>query len=192
MRCAPHVFTTFSLVGLFTGPAGSHPNPAEAGSSAAPRQFWSRALAALLMLVFVSAGQALAQTSPQDRTLYERLGGLPAISLVLSDFVDVFIQDPMILANPAVRERKTPESAPYIKYQVTSLVCEATGGPCEYSGLDLREAHDGLNVSEAEWERMVEIFSETLNRHGVPEQEQQDLFAILGPTKADIVVTANP
>lgn len=156
------------------------------------RHVWSRALLIAMALVFLSGGRAFSQASPQERSLYERLGGLPAISLVLSDFVDVFIADPLILANPAVRERKTPDSAPYIKFQVTSLVCEATGGPCEYTGLDLRQAHDGLNVSEAEWERMVEIFSETLNRHGVPEQEQQDLFAILGPTKADIVVTANP
>jgi hemoglobin len=147
-----------------------------------------RTLVLVACLTLAGPGGLAAQSGGGD-SLYERLGGLPAISLVVSDFLDAFIADPVILANPAVRERKTPEAAPYVKYQVTTLVCEATGGPCTYTGLDLRTAHDGLNVSQAEWDRMVEIFSRTLERHGVPERETGELFEILGPTHADIVVT---
>jgi hemoglobin len=55
----------------------------------------------------------------------------------------------------------------------------------------MKEAHSGLNVSEQEWDRMVEIFAETLGRHDVPEQETQELFGILGPAKDDIVVYGN-
>jgi hemoglobin len=140
-------------------------------------------------LLFAAASQpAIAQTAAERASLYERLGGLPAISLVISDFVDDFVADPLIMANPAVRERKTPDSTPYIKYQVTTLLCEVTGGPCRYTGMALREAHAGLNVSAAEWDRMVEIFSRTLVRHAVPAAEQQEVFAILGPTRDDIVV----
>jgi hemoglobin len=126
--------------------------------------------------------------SAETEPLFDRLGGLPAISLVVSDFVDVFIADPLIMANAAVRERKTPDAAPYIKYQVTSLVCQATGGPCEYIGADMRTAHAGLNVTAAEWDRMVELFSQTLERHRVPERETEELFAILGPTRDEIVM----
>jgi hemoglobin len=144
---------------------------------------------ATILLLLTGSGPAFSQSEPAGPTLYERLGGLPAISLVVSDFVDVFVADPLIMANPAVRERKTPAATPYVKYQVTTLVCEVTGGPCEYTGLSMRDAHDGLNVSEAEWDRMVVLFSQTLDRHGVAEREQQDLFAIVGPTKADIVMT---
>jgi hemoglobin len=143
------------------------------------------------VLVLLSEGVAVGQPATGDASLYERIGELPAISLVTSDFVDAFIQDPVILANPAVRERKTPESAPYVKYQVTTLICQATGGPCQYTGLDMAEAHRGLNVSEREWDRMVTIFSQTLDRHGVPAREQGELFEILGPTKDDIVVSNN-
>lgn len=143
--------------------------------------------AALVLALFLT-GTAEAQSSDGEASLYERLGGLSAISLVISDFVDDFVQDPLIMANDAVRERKTPDSAPYIKYQVTSLLCEAAGGPCRYTGQDLRTAHEGLNVSQAEWDRMVEIFSATLAKHDVPEREQEEVFAILGPSHADIVV----
>jgi len=149
-----------------------------------------RTFATAALLGLLTAGMAAAQTPAEERPLYERLGGLPAISLLIDDFVDDFIADPVIMANPAVRERKSPEAAPYIKYQVTTLVCEATGGPCQYAGLGMRDAHRGLDVSEQEWDRMVEIFTATLERHRVPEREQQEVFAILGPTKDDIVTSS--
>ena len=153
----------------------------------------SMALIIILTLVIAITGTAYSQSgsASEEKSLYERLGGLEGISLVVSDFVDVFIQDQVIMSNPRVKERKTPESAPYIKYQVTTMVCQATGGPCEYTGLDMREAHKGLNVSDSEWDRMVEIFAETLAKHNVPERETQELFGILGPTKDDIVVTGS-
>ncbi len=150
----------------------------------------AKLIATMLFLAVAGAGTARAQSSASEETLYERLGGLPAISLLISDFMDDFAKDELILANPAVRERKTPDKFPYIKFQVTALLCEAAGGPCRYTGLDLRTAHDGLNVSQAEWDRMVEIFSATLTRHNVPEQEQGEIFAILGPSHADIVVSS--
>jgi hemoglobin len=140
-----------------------------------------------LVLLLAAHGSLQAQSSADQASLYERLGGLPGIALVVSDFVDAFIADPLIMDNPAVRERKTPQEAPYVKYQVTTLVCEATGGPCAYTGLDMRTAHDGLNVSEREWDRMVEIFLGTLHEHRVPDREVGELLAILGPSKAEIV-----
>lgn len=147
--------------------------------------------ALLTTALFILAGSipahAQAQATPSEDPLFERLGGLPAISLVISDFVNDFIADEVILANPAVRARKTPDTAPYIKFQVTTLVCQLAGGPCEYTGKDMAEAHGGLNVSAQEWDRMVEIFAQTLADHEVPEREQEELFGLLGPTRDDIV-----
>jgi hemoglobin len=140
--------------------------------------------------LLLAAPAALQAQVADDAPLYDRLGGLPAIALVVDDFMDEFIADPLILSNPAVRERKSPEAAPFIKFQVTSLVCELSGGPCRYTGPDMRQAHEGLNVSEAEWDRMVEIFAGTLARHRVPERETEELFGLMGPAKADIVVPA--
>lgn len=147
-----------------------------------------RALATAALLLFLGTGTTAAQDPAEAPGLYERLGGLPAIALVVSEFMDAFAGDPLIFSNPAVRERKGPDRMPFITYQVTTLLCQATGGPCEYEGRSLKEAHSGLGISPAEWDRMVAIFSQTLEQHGVPEQEQQELFEILGPTRGEIVV----
>lgn len=140
------------------------------------------------LLILVIHGPLAAQEPTAEESLYQRLGGLEAIALVVDDFMENFMQDALIMANPAVRERKSADTKPYITFQVTSLVCEATGGPCRYTGRDMGSAHEGLNVSAAEWDRMVEIFAQTLADHQVPEGEQEELFAILGPSRDDIVV----
>ncbi len=141
-------------------------------------------LVTVIALLF-SNGSVFSQES--EKSLYERLGGIQGIALVVSDFMDDFMEDEVIFANPEVKERKTSEAKPYIRYGVISMVCEATGGPCQYTGKDMKAAHDGLNVTEREWDRMVEILANTLAEHNVPEQETQELFEILGTTKDDIV-----
>ena len=128
-----------------------------------------------------------AQERTQPPSLYDRLGGLTPISVVVSDFIDVLVPDPILNRNPAIdaaRERVPP---PYLKYHVTALVCEATGGPCAYHGRGMKESHAHLNITEAEWDRMVTLFREVLARHDVPARETQELLDIIGSTKAEIV-----
>jgi hemoglobin len=157
-------------------------------SKANPTQLFAFTVA----LVLIMTSSAHSQSNDRyERSLYERLGGLPAITIVVSDFMDEFMKDPLIFSNPAVKERKTREAAAYIRYQVITMVCQATGGPCEYTGRDMRTAHDGLRVSEREWDRMVEIFASTLQKHNVPERETQELFGLIAPTKDDIVVAGS-
>lgn len=155
----------------------------------------SRALILAIIPGLLLAAPAMAQQAQgeaEEPSLYERLGGLQAISLAVSDFMNAFMADPLIFSNPAVKERKTAEVAPLIQYQVTTMVCEATGGPCTYRGPDMKAAHDGLNVSAEEWDRMVEIFVATLEKLDVPERESEELLAILGSTRDDIVVADMP
>ncbi len=131
---------------------------------------------------------AVAQSSEgHHESLYERLGGLETIALVVTEFMNEFAHDELVMANPETRARKTPDALPYITYQVTTLVCQVTGGPCVYTGLEPGPAHEGLNVTEAEWQRMGEIFVGTLERHNVPQAEIDELVAIVGTTKDDIV-----
>jgi hemoglobin len=67
------------------------------------------------------------------------------------------------------------------------MVCEVTGGPCKYGGKGMKEAHAHMNITEKEWDVMVSEFKKSLARFKVPAREQQELFEIVGTTKADIV-----
>lgn len=128
----------------------------------------------------------------EEASLYDRLGGLAPISVVVSDFLDELVPDPLLNQNPAIDAARQSVPKPYLKYQVTAMVCQATGGPCQYQGRTMKDAHAHLNISEREWARMEVVFRDLLARHQVPEQEANELLAIIGSTKADIVVATSP
>jgi hemoglobin len=137
----------------------------------------------------IASVSARAGEKAQNPSLYERLGGLPAISVVVSEFIDELVPDPELNKNPAIDAARKRVPAAYLKYHVTAMVCQATGGPCTYEGRGMKEAHAHLDITEEEWARMVTVFKGVLARHSVPEQETQELLDILGSTKADIVVS---
>jgi hemoglobin len=78
-----------------------------------------------------------------------------------------------------------------LKFHVTTLVCQATGGPCKYTGRDMQSSHAHLNISEEDWQAMLDAFRTTLDRFNVPAIEQAELVAIVNGTKGGIVAGAN-
>ena len=124
----------------------------------------------------------------QEKSLYDRLGGLAPISVVVSDFIDALVPDSVLNANPAIDAARKRVPAAYLKYHVTAMVCQVTGGPCTYEGRGMKESHAHLNITEREWDRMVTIFKAVLAKHRVPAKEQQELLDIVGTTKGDIVI----
>lgn len=138
------------------------------------------------------AGLASAQAAGEAKapSLYDRLGGLAPIAVVVSDFIDVLVPDALLNANPAIDEARKRVPAAYLKFQVTALVCQVTGGPCEYKGRAMKESHAHLKITEAEWSRMETLFKGVLAKHKVPAKETAELLAIVGSTKADIVMPA--
>lgn len=147
------------------------------------------ATAALIGAMFMST-TTFAQdraSNEGDASLYERLGGLMPISVVVSDFLDALIPDPRLNQNPAIDAARERVPAPYLKYHVTAFVCKATGGPCGYTGRGMEESHAHLNITAGEWERMVTIFKEVLETHNVPDRESRELVELLGSTREAIV-----
>lgn len=127
--------------------------------------------------------------SQENRSLYERLGGVYSIAIVVDDFIDRIMADARLNANPLVDEahhRVTPQG---FKYLVTEMVCWATGGPQKYSGRSMVDSHQHLQITDQEWEAFLDDFQQTLNKFSVPEQEQLELKAIVESTRSDIVVT---
>ena len=139
--------------------------------------------------VVVALGSAArAQAQKAEKSLYDRLGGAYPIAVVVDDFIDRLLANDTMNANPAIKEARDRVPAPGLKFHVTTLVCEATGGPCKYVGRDMKTAHAKLNITQKQWDAMVADFRKTLNKFKVPVKEQEELIQIVGSTKKDIVV----
>ena len=117
-----------------------------------------------------------------------RLGGVYSIATVVDDFIDRIMVDPRLNANPKVDEAHHRVPPAGFKYLVTEMVCWATGGPQKYTGRSMKESHQHLMITAAEWEAFLDDLQQTLDKFAVPQGEQAEIKAIIASTRADIVV----
>ena len=80
-----------------------------------------------------------------------------------------------------------PSRAQLLRNNLIDQICEGTGGPCKYKGKTMMEAHQGKNITEAEFNALVGDLVAALDQFNVPDQKKNDLLGILGPMKSDIV-----
>jgi hemoglobin len=120
-------------------------------------------------------------------TLYERLGGAGAIANVVDDFIDRNLRNPETMSNQSVSDGYAKITAPGIKYLVTEMVCDVTGGPQTYTGKTMADSHSHLDIGEKDWDLFIDDLKESLALFGVPKTEQDELLTILATTKGDIV-----
>ena len=119
-------------------------------------------------------------------SLYERLGGLDAIRAVVDSFAARCAGDERI-------NRKFERTdIPRLKTMLVDQVCEATGGPCSYTGREMKETHTGMGVTAGEFDALVEDLVATLNEFEVPRAEQDELLGLLAPMRGDIVEVESP
>lgn len=122
-----------------------------------------------------------AQATMHSGSLYSRLGGKPAIRLVVEDFVQ------NVAADHRINGFFGSTNIPRLKRLLVEQICEASGGPCRYGGRSMRAAHRGLGIRNADFNALVQDLGRSLNKYGVPAREQRELTAILLPLKRDIV-----
>jgi hemoglobin len=116
-----------------------------------------------------------------DRSLYSRLGGRGAITAVVEDFVGNVAKDNRI--NKFFADADIPR----LKRLLVQQICAGTGGPCKYEGRSMREAHRGFGIGNGDFNALVEDLVKSLKKFNVPAREQQELLAILGPMRRDVV-----
>ena len=125
---------------------------------------------------------------PERPSLYDRLGGVYNIATVVDDLIDRVMVDPRLNANPRVDEAHHRVSSAGFKYLVTEMVCWASGGPQKYSGRSMGDSHRHLLINEEEWAAFMSDVQQTLDKFEVPQEEQDELKAIVESTKESIVV----
>ena len=142
---------------------------------------------ATVLTAVILLNAVVARAAEEKKSLYDRLGGAYAIATVVDAFIEKLLVNDTLNANPAIREARSRVPKAGLKFHVTALVCQVTGGPQMYAGRSMKEAHRNLHITEGEWDAMVHDFVEVLGQFRVPKAEQAELLAIVGTTKGDIV-----
>jgi hemoglobin len=151
------------------------------------RVLFAALLLTLLSSVSLAAAPQPSGTPAKSVSLYDRLGGAYPIAVVVDDFIERLLVNDTLNANPAINDARDRVPPAGLKFHVTTLVCQATGGPCKYAGRDMRSSHTHLHISEREWQAMLVDFNKTLEKFKVPATEKGELIAIVNSTKSEIV-----
>lgn len=124
--------------------------------------------------------------TPATKTLYERLGKDGAITAVVDQFISNVLADPTI-ADEFVEAGTAGKQYDLFRERLIDQICAATGGPYTYRGADMKTAHKGMNITDAEFGALVTALVKALDQFNVPATEKNELLAILGPMQSDIV-----
>jgi hemoglobin len=153
-------------------------------------------LAATAVATAILAGEDSAYA--QDKSLYERLGGVFAIAAVVEHFSDAVVKNPIVgqeSKNPQLREwhTKNLERLPGLKFMRTLWVCDVSGGPFKFTAtkpgttaLGLEEAHRDLRISPAEFNEVAAELGGTLDHFKVPQREKDEVLAAFATHKDEV------
>jgi hemoglobin len=140
---------------------------------------WLGALALAIAVALAACAQPTVPVRPPS--LYDRLGGQAAILAVVDQLVANVVADRRINGFFATTDREP------FKARLVDQICAASCGPCQYTGKDMRAAHAGRHITAADFAALVEDLAEALDHFNVPAREQDELLALLGAMKPDIV-----
>ena len=135
-------------------------------------------------LVIMLAAWGSAAQAAEKKTLYQRLGGYDAIAAVSDDFIGQLASDPKF---GRFFVGFSTDSKLRLRQLIVDQLCQATGGPCFYTGRTMKASHAGLGITEAEWNSSAQHLVASLTKFKVAKAEQDDLLALVTKLKTDIV-----
>ena|SRR6516164_674294 len=138
-------------------------------------------VAAIALASAIALATNVTAATKAKKTLYERLGGAAALTAVVDDFVA------NVAADQKINHFFAKTDIPTFKKNLTDQLCAATGGGCTYAGKDMKTAHAGLGISNADWDALVGDLGKSLDKFKVKKADQKALVALLAPMKGDIV-----
>jgi hemoglobin len=129
------------------------------------------------------SAEALDAAPPPPKTLYDRLGGKEGVSAV----VDLFAKN--LTADPRVNKlfKKSKDNLDHFKQALADQLCQAAGGGCTYGGKPMKDVHKGMQITDSQFDAVVEDLKLALDEKGVGETEKSELFAAIAPMREDIV-----
>ena len=122
-----------------------------------------------------------ATVSSAEQNLYQRIGEQPGIATVVDGFLA------KVGADDRVNGRFAETDMPKLRALLIEQVCEATGGPCTYSGKSMLEAHTGMNITDAEFGIIAAHFAAAMVDGGVGTDDSATIMGVLAGMHGDIV-----
>ena len=149
-------------------------------------------LCLLSALAAVAVGQApqaqmnasMAGPTQETKSLYQRLGGYDAIAAVVDEFITRLATDPRF---QRFFSGFSNDSKKRLRQHILDQFCAAAGGPCVYTGREMKTAHTGLKISEDDWNAAAKHLVAALDKYKVPDAEKNELLAFVVSQKKDIV-----
>jgi len=126
----------------------------------------------------------------KPKSLYVRLGGKKGITAVVNDFVSRLNTDTRVSTFFAATTAD-PTRLTTFKQHLVEQLCQASGGPCKYTGKDMKSAHAGMNITTENFNAVVEDLTAALDKYKVGSNEKNQLLGVLSPMKADIAGSDN-
>ena len=121
------------------------------------------------------------QSMLQHDSLYDQLGGQPAIEKIVDNFIEEISFDPQIVTH------FKDTNIDRLRTKLIEKLCNVSGGPCEYTGDSMEQVHHKMNITEAEFNRTVDLLINAMNKAGVNLRTQNRLLARLAPLREDII-----
>ena len=119
-----------------------------------------------------------------ENSLYHRLGGYDAIAAFADELLARVLADPQL---GVYWKGKCKDSLRKERQVLVDYLCAAAGGPVNYSGRDMKTSHEGLGISESDWNVFAKHAVASLEDLGVPQGEKNDVLALASSLKGDIV-----
>ena len=148
----------------------------------------SAALILLLVLPFtpVRAEPAAgipdpAPAHPELREVFDEFGGKAGLTALMDDFMVILLEDPRM----AVFFEQVDQQR--VKDKLVEQFCVILGGDCEYTGMDMVEAHAGIEVTHADFNILVEDLQIAMARRGISTRAQNKLLAKLAPMHREVI-----
>lgn len=140
-------------------------------------------------LGFIAAGlfalctsiSANAQDMKGDDSIYQALGKTEGINKIVNDFI------PLIQADPRISSFFTKIKKEEFGALLVAQFCELAGGPCQYKGKDMYDAHQGMQITNAHFNALAEDLQIAMEKNDVPSSVSNRLVAKLAPMQRPIV-----
>ena len=146
---------------------------------------WRRAIGTMVAVAALVAGCGGGmqgdKMAMEKKSLYDRLGGKPAITAVVDDFIG------NVAGDTRINKRFATADIPRLKRMLVDQICQASGGPCTYTGASMKDAHKDMKITDADFNALVEDLVKSLDKFKVGAPEKNDLLGALGGMKPDIV-----